>query len=172
MFRNMANSLFRHELIKTTLPKAKELRRVAEPLITMAKTDSVHKRRVAFARLRDKEVVGKLFNDLVERGKGVEVRLAERVERAGSSLRGTVKDVQKRAGKTLKSIEVAVDEQVGAALGKIGVPTRDEVAALRRRIENLTRSVTGGKKKTAKRKTTKKKTAKKRPKKKAAKKAR
>ena len=64
MFRNMANSLFRHELIKTTVPKAKELRRVAEPLITMAKSDSVHKRRVAFSRLRDKEVVGKLFTEL------------------------------------------------------------------------------------------------------------
>jgi large subunit ribosomal protein L17 len=64
MFRNMATSLFRHELIKTTLPKAKELRRVAEPLITMAKTDSVHKRRVAFSRLRDKEAVGKLFAEL------------------------------------------------------------------------------------------------------------
>lgn len=60
----MTNSLFRHELIKTTLPKAKELRRVAEPLITMAKNDSVHKRRVAFARLRDKEAVGKLFVEL------------------------------------------------------------------------------------------------------------
>jgi large subunit ribosomal protein L17 len=64
MFRNMAVSLLRHELIKTTLPKAKELRRVAEPLITMAKTDSVHKRRLAFSRLRDKEVVGKLFAEL------------------------------------------------------------------------------------------------------------
>jgi large subunit ribosomal protein L17 len=64
MFQNMTNSLFRHELIKTTLPKAKELRRVAEPLITMAKSDSVHKRRLAFARLRDKEVVGKLFGEL------------------------------------------------------------------------------------------------------------
>jgi large subunit ribosomal protein L17 len=64
MFRNMANSLFRHEMIKTTLPKAKELRRVAEPLITMAKSDSVHKRRLAFARLRDKEIVGKLFVEL------------------------------------------------------------------------------------------------------------
>jgi len=64
MYRNMANSLFRHELIKTTLPKAKELRRVAEPLITMAKSDSVHGRRVAFARLRDNEVVGKLFSEL------------------------------------------------------------------------------------------------------------
>jgi large subunit ribosomal protein L17 len=64
MFRNMASSLFRHELIKTTLPKAKELRRVAEPLITLAKSDSVHKRRLAFARLRDKEAVGKLFTEL------------------------------------------------------------------------------------------------------------
>lgn len=64
MFRNMAVSLFRHELIKTTLPKAKELRRVAEPLITMAKSDSVHKRRVAFSRLRDKAAVGKLFVEL------------------------------------------------------------------------------------------------------------
>jgi large subunit ribosomal protein L17 len=64
MFRNMAASLFRHELIKTTLPKAKELRRVAEPLITMAKNDSVHLRRLAFSRLRDKEVVGKLFAEL------------------------------------------------------------------------------------------------------------
>lgn len=64
MFRNMTSSLFRHELIKTTLPKAKELRRVAEPLITLAKSDSVHKRRLAFDRLRDKEVVGKLFSEL------------------------------------------------------------------------------------------------------------
>ncbi|NQZ07071.1 MAG: 50S ribosomal protein L17 [Algicola sp.] len=64
MFRNMASSLVKHELIKTTLPKAKELRRVVEPLITLAKTDSVANRRLAFARTRDSEVVGKLFNDL------------------------------------------------------------------------------------------------------------
>ncbi len=64
MFRNMASSLLRHEVIKTTLPKAKELRRVAEPLITMAKSDSVHGRRLAFSRLRDKEVVGKLFDEI------------------------------------------------------------------------------------------------------------
>jgi large subunit ribosomal protein L17 len=64
MFKNMAASLFRHELIKTTLPKAKELRRVAEPLITLSKVDSVHTRRLAFSRLRDKEVVGKLFTEL------------------------------------------------------------------------------------------------------------
>ncbi|WP_416307119.1 50S ribosomal protein L17 [Neptunicella sp. SCSIO 80796] len=64
MFRNMAGSLVKHEVIKTTLPKAKELRRVIEPLITLAKQDSVANRRLAFARTRDKEVVGKLFNDL------------------------------------------------------------------------------------------------------------
>jgi large subunit ribosomal protein L17 len=64
MFRNMTCSLLRHELIKTTLPKAKELRRVAEPIITMGKADSTAKRRLAFSRLRDDEVVGKLFNEL------------------------------------------------------------------------------------------------------------
>jgi len=64
MFRNMANSLFEHEIIKTTVPKAKELRRVAEPLITLAKDDSVAHRRLAFDRLRDKESVGKLFNEI------------------------------------------------------------------------------------------------------------
>jgi large subunit ribosomal protein L17 len=69
MFRNMAASLLRHETIKTTLPKAKELRRVVEPLITLAKEDGVAKRRLAFDRLRDKEVVGKLFKDIGPRFK-------------------------------------------------------------------------------------------------------
>ncbi|MCH8499983.1 MAG: 50S ribosomal protein L17 [Marinobacter sp.] len=64
MFRNMTASLVEHELIKTTLPKAKELRRVAEPLITLAKTDSVANRRLAFSRLRDNAAVAKLFNEL------------------------------------------------------------------------------------------------------------
>ena len=64
MFSNMAASLFKNELIRTTLPKAKELRRVAEPLITLAKTDGVANRRLAFARLRDKEAVGTLFTVL------------------------------------------------------------------------------------------------------------
>ncbi|MBV7316411.1 50S ribosomal protein L17 [Shewanella sp. NIFS-20-20] len=64
MFRNMASSLVRHEIIKTTLVKAKELRRVVEPLITLSKSDSVANRRLAFARTRDSEVVGKLFNEL------------------------------------------------------------------------------------------------------------
>jgi len=77
MFRNMAVSLMQHEMIKTTLPKAKELRRVAEPLITMAKTDSVAKRRLAFSRLRDRDIVSKLFNELGPRYK----------ERSGGYLR-------------------------------------------------------------------------------------
>jgi len=65
----MATSLLRHETIKTTLPKAKELRRVVEPLITLAKEDGVANRRLAFDRLRDKEVVGKLFKDVGPRFK-------------------------------------------------------------------------------------------------------
>ena len=64
MLRNMATSLLRHEIIKTTLPKAKELRRVAEPLITLGKSATLANRRMAFSRLRDRDVVGKLFNEL------------------------------------------------------------------------------------------------------------
>lgn len=77
MFSNMTASLFKHELIKTTLPKAKELRRFAEPLITLSKVDSVAKRRLAFAKLRDRDTVTKLFNELGLRYK----------ERAGGYLR-------------------------------------------------------------------------------------
>lgn len=69
MFRNMTVSLFEHGAIKTTLPKAKELRRVAEPLITLAKEDSVANRRIAFARTRSNEAVGILFNELGPRYK-------------------------------------------------------------------------------------------------------
>ena len=69
MFRNMAASLLRHEQITTTLPKAKELRRVVEPLITLAKEDGVANRRLAFSRLRDKQAVGKLFTEVGPRCK-------------------------------------------------------------------------------------------------------
>ena len=64
MFRNMTNSLLRHEVIKTTIPKAKELRRVAEPIITLGKKATLANRRLAFSRLRDREIVGKLFDEL------------------------------------------------------------------------------------------------------------
>jgi large subunit ribosomal protein L17 len=69
MLRNMTNSLFLHEVIKTTLPKAKELRRVAEPLITLGKEATLANRRLAFNRLRDRDMVGKLFNELGPRYK-------------------------------------------------------------------------------------------------------
>lgn len=88
MFQNMANSLFRHEIIKTTLPKAKELRRVAEPLITLAKEDNVAQRRLAFNRLRDKEMVGKLFSELAPRYKerpGGYLRILKCGQRAGDA---------------------------------------------------------------------------------------
>ncbi|MGH8113511.1 MAG: 50S ribosomal protein L17 [Rhodanobacteraceae bacterium] len=77
MYKNMTSSLIKHELIRTTLPKAKDLRRVAEPLITLAKVDGVANRRLAFARLRDKQAVGKLFVELGPRYR----------ERAGGYLR-------------------------------------------------------------------------------------
>jgi len=69
MFQNMAVSLMNHEVIRTTIPKAKELRRVVEPLITLSKDDSVAKRRLAFSRLRDRDIVTKLFNELGPRYK-------------------------------------------------------------------------------------------------------
>jgi large subunit ribosomal protein L17 len=64
MFKNMMVSLLRHEMIKTTLPKAKELRRFFEPMITLGKLDNVHRRRLAFSRLRDRDMVTKLFNEI------------------------------------------------------------------------------------------------------------
>lgn len=88
MFRNMATSLVRHETIKTTLPKAKELRRVVEPLITLAKVDGVANRRLAFDRLRDKEAVGKLFSNIGPRFKdrpGGYLRILKTGPRPGDS---------------------------------------------------------------------------------------
>ncbi len=86
MMQNLANSLFEHELIKTTLPRAKELRRLAEPLITRAGTDSVANRRLVFSRLRNKDMVGKLFNELGPRYKtrpGGYLRILKAGYRAG-----------------------------------------------------------------------------------------
>jgi large subunit ribosomal protein L17 len=88
MFQNMTVSLLNHEIIKTTLPKAKELRRIAEPLITMARNDSVHKRRVAFSRLRDRDTVTKLFSELGPRYKdrpGGYTRILKTGYRAGDN---------------------------------------------------------------------------------------
>ena len=88
MLRNMATSLLRHETIRTTVPKAKELRRVVEPLITLAKVDSLAKRRLAFSRLRDVSVVEKLFADLGPRFKaraGGYTRILKMEPRPGDS---------------------------------------------------------------------------------------
>ena len=88
MFKNMASSLFTHGMIKTTVPKAKELRRVAEPLITLAKVDGVANRRLAFARLRDKVAVGKLFTEVAPRArerKGGYIRILKCGFRAGDA---------------------------------------------------------------------------------------
>ena len=88
MYRNMAASLFLHETIRTTLPKAKELRRVAEPLITLAKQDGVSRRRLAFSRLRDDVAVGKLFNEIGPRFKdrpGGYLRILKMGYRAGDA---------------------------------------------------------------------------------------
>jgi large subunit ribosomal protein L17 len=113
MFRNMASSLFTHELIRTTLPKAKELRRVAEPLITMAKDDSVAKRRLAFARLRDREAVTKLFNDLGPRYK----------ERAGGYLR-----ILKCANRTGDNAPMAYVELVGRSMEAVAAEPAEKPA--------------------------------------------
>lgn len=86
--KNLTSALFRHEIIRTTLPKAKELRRVAEPMITMAKTDSLARRRLIFSRLRDRDMVTKLFNDLGPRFKarpGGYLRILKCGFRAGDS---------------------------------------------------------------------------------------
>jgi large subunit ribosomal protein L17 len=88
MFRNMSASLIKHETIRTTVPKAKELRRVIEPLITLAKSDDVARRRRAFDRLRDKEAVGKLFSEIGPRFKdrpGGYVRILKTGQRAGDA---------------------------------------------------------------------------------------
>lgn len=111
MFRNMVTSLVEHELIKTTLPKAKELRRFAEPLITLAKVDSVANRRLAFARLNNKEAVGKLFSQLGPRYNtrpGGYVRILKCGFRAGDKAPMAYVELVDRPAKALES---AVDAE-------------------------------------------------------------
>ena len=103
MFRNMAVSLVQHEFITTTLPRAKELRRVAEPLITMAKNDSVSRRRIAFSRLRDRGCVTKLFNELGPRYRerpGGYLRILKCGYRAGDNAPMAIVELVDRPGQT------------------------------------------------------------------------
>lgn len=113
MFKNMAVSLFEHELIKTTLPKAKELRRFAEPLITLAKTDTVANRRLAFSRTRSNEAVAKLFNELGPRyatRPGGYVRILKCGYRAGDKApMAYVELVDRPAGQAVAADESAED---------------------------------------------------------------
>jgi len=113
MFKNMAASLFEHELIKTTVPKAKELRKVAERLITLAKVDSVANRRLAFARLRNKEIVNKLFTELgpryVERPGGY-LRILKCGFRAGDNAPMAYVELVDRPIKSA-AVEVADDSE-------------------------------------------------------------
>ncbi len=106
MFRNMSASLVEHELIKTTLPKAKELRRVIEPLITIAKVDSVANRRLVSARIQSKAAVGKLFSDLGKRyatRPGGYVRILKCGFRAGDKAPMAYVELVDRPAKTLES---------------------------------------------------------------------
>jgi large subunit ribosomal protein L17 len=109
MFRNMASSIVKHETIRTTVPKAKELRRVVEPLITLAKEDSVANRRLAFNRLRDKEAVGKLFTDLGPRFKdrpGGYLRILKTGPRPGDAAPMAIVMLTEQA----EAVEAAVEE--------------------------------------------------------------
>lgn len=113
MLRNMSNSLLRHEAIKTTLPKAKELRRVVEPLITLAKTPSVANRRIAFNRLRDREMVTKLFEVLGPRfakRNGGYTRILKMGFRAGDNAPMAYVELTERA-------EVAEEDSIGMVIG-------------------------------------------------------
>jgi len=114
MYQNMAVSLMQHEVIKTTLPKAKELRRVAEPLITMARSDSVAKRRLAFSRLRDRSTVTKLFKELGPRYKdrpGGYLRILKCGYRSGDSAPMAIVELVDRPENTEISKEESKEEK-------------------------------------------------------------
>jgi len=170
MFRNMAVSLFDHEQIQTTLPKAKELRRVAEPLITLAKSPTVANRRLAFARLRDRAIVGKLFDDLGERFKerpGGYLRILKTGFRSGDKAPMAIVQLVER--------KVSAGEEGGAKPAKKVAKPAPKKEAKSETPEAKKEKPKEAKKKPAKKKaaakkTTSKKTAKKTTKKKAAKK--
>ena len=163
----MAASLFRHEQIRTTLPKAKELRRVAEPLITLSKGDSVANRRLAFSRLRDREVVGKLFNDLGIRfkdrpggylrilksgyrnGDNAPMALVQLVDRGTSTDTGIPKEEAKAKTSKAKS-KPAVKAKLKKQTKKVKAKTKAASATKKK--------VTKSKAKKTTKKTTKKKT--------------
>lgn len=129
LMRNMSVSLLRHETIRTTVPKAKELRRVVEPLITLAKKDDEANRRLAFARLRDNEVVEKLFTDLGPRFKarpGGYTRILRMMPRAGDSAEMALMQLVDRA---VAADAKAPEADAGAAKKKTGRARKKTEAA-------------------------------------------
>jgi large subunit ribosomal protein L17 len=164
MFRNMAVSLFRHEQIRTTLPKAKELRRVAEPLITMGKNPSLANRRLAFSRLRDREIVGKLFDDIGVRFKdrpGGYLRVLKVGYRTGDAAPMAIVQLVERKSAVAESAEKPAKKKTTA---KKATPKKTEAPAKEEKKEAKAAE------KSAKKKTAKKAASKKTAKKKAAKK--
>lgn len=132
----MATSLLRHETIRTTVPKAKELRRVVEPLITLAKVDSAAKRRVAFARLRDEAVVEKLFEDLGPRFKaraGGYTRILKMEPRPGDSADMALMQLVEEAAKAAKSEDEGKGRRSKRA--KKATPAAQEAAPKRRKAK-------------------------------------
>ena len=142
MLRNMSVSLLRHETIRTTLPKAKELRRVVEPLITLAKTDSEAHRRLAFSRLRDAAIVEKLFADLGPRFKaraGGYTRILRMLPRAGDNASMALMQLVDKAAEGVaekptstkgnKKKKAAAPADDAAAVGKSGPRARKQAAA-------------------------------------------
>jgi large subunit ribosomal protein L17 len=130
MLRNMSVSLLRHETIRTTLPKAKELRRVVEPLITLAKQDSEAHRRLAFSRLRDTAVVKKLFDDLGPRFKaraGGYTRILRMVPRAGDNAPMALMQLVDKAGEVVAAEKPAAAKP--ARKKKVAAPAADAAAA-------------------------------------------
>jgi large subunit ribosomal protein L17 len=147
MLRNMATSLLRHETIRTTVPKAKELRRVVEPLITLAKVDSLAKRRVAFARLRDEGVVEKLFLDLGPRfkaraggytrilkmeprpGDSADMALMQLVDPAAAPVAKTEDTKAAKAPKAPRKSKKAASDEEDAAAAPAAAPKRRKAKA-------------------------------------------
>ncbi len=126
MFRNMAVSLLRHEQLATTLPKAKELRRVAEPLITLAKSATLANRRLAYSRLRDREMVGKLFDDIGVRFKdrpGGYLRILKTGYRRGDSAPMALVQLTE-----LRAAEAAVTEPTGEVAATVKSGAKDAKA--------------------------------------------
>jgi len=136
LMRNMATSLLRHETIRTTVPKAKELRRVVEPLITLAKVDSLAKRRVAYSRLRDEAIVEKLFSELGPRFKaraGGYTRILKMEPRPGDSADMALMQLTELVAVTAAPAEADKDTKAPKKKSKKDAPATEAAAAPKRR---------------------------------------